>query len=360
MYVSNADGTLGRRAGQVTAQGLAGAARKEMVAAAPAGKGGGTAEGSNTAAVTSNGAETPRPPPPDLVLSESYDFAKYQADVRSAARAAGGWFNFILGGGEMSRLSRSISRWAGYDEDDLSPGHAKAVQVIRSIFGYNEWADMMCRSYLQSEEGSTFMSRTGYTSVDITGEREYVEPCKGIPGVSASTGNFTLPNGTQINCNPFHIYRISGEAVPGEVAMEFDVYLSRDGTGKDFDEGQDLHLYYDEETDEYLKVSLNRSGTRWSLSGPNMFIYEAYELYDKACIKFTERTFGNMINIMAMPAWDWDDMNPYCNTIKDAYASQTYAGGEESRRTGGGIPTPSAPTAGGATPGSGGIGPGAG
>jgi hypothetical protein len=257
---------------------------------------------------------------------------EFGGELRRAAAAAGGWISYLQPG-ETTRLVRSISRWAGYDEDNLGETQATVVEWMQNVFGYMNWADMACRTEISTEEGSSFVSRSGYTSIDIEGEVQEVIPCGDI-----SSGDFTLPNGSSINCAHYYKYKISGEAVPAEVAMSFHVYLNGAGSDVSYDENTDLHLY------DGALTELNRSGTRWSLSGANMFTYESYVLFNKACLQFTGESFANLQRVI--PAL-YDDDNPYCNTIKPAYDSQA-VGDIDNPASGGGL-GPAAPSGAGET-----------
>jgi hypothetical protein len=263
--------------------------------------------------------------------------------LASEARRAGGWFNFWLGEQETQKFTRAISRWAGYDEDN--PYCPECVEGIRLAFSYDAWADMICRFNLVSDQGTSFISRSGYTSIDVEGEKKLINPCPNM-GVDS----YTLPNGTVISCQTYYQYKISGEAVPAEMDMEFDVYLNGRGSGVGYDEETDMHLYGGQ------KVKLNRSGAPWSLSGPNMFVYETYYDFDKVCIQFTGDSFTKLQMIMPVL---YDSDNPYCNNIKDAFVSQTAA---EKAAEGAAILSPTlpsgpAPSGAGAGGGGGGTGP---
>ncbi|MBN1544084.1 hypothetical protein JW898_01325 [Candidatus Woesearchaeota archaeon] len=269
------------------------------------------------------------------------------AQLVNAARRAGGWFNFWLGEQENQRFARMVSRWAGYDEDNPLCPHC--VEWLHKVFGYDAWADMACRKNLMSGEyGTTFVSRSGFTSFDIEGERKIVFPC----GEAETRESFPLPNGSTRNCAPYYDYKVSGGAVPSETDMEFKVYLNAEGTGTGFDALQDLSVYYDELTNESANIKLNRSGEPWSLSGPNMFVYQSYVAYDKACLQFTDDTIDKIQNII--PSF-YDENNPYCNTISEAYVSQSISE-EES----GSVAARTVAAAGGGTagPGGGTVGPG--
>lgn len=268
--------------------------------------------------------------------------------LANAARRAGGWFNFFLGEQENQRFARMVSRWAGYDEDN--PACPQCVEWLHKVFGYDAWADMACRKNLMSGEyGTTFVSRSGFTSFDITGEKKIIYPC----GEDEVRGAFPLPNGSTMNCAPYYDYKVSGSATPAETDMEFKVYLNAEDTGTGFDALQDLSVYYDELTNESANIKLNRSGAPWSLSGPNMFVYQSYDAYDRVCMHFTADTMNKIQNII--PAF-YDENNPYCNTIRDAYVSQRISA-EDAR---GSAPARVGTTGGGGTAGPGGgvVGPG--
>jgi hypothetical protein len=55
--------------------------------------------------------------------------------------------------------------------------------------------------------------------------------------------------------------------------------------------------------------------------------------------------------VIPLNAWELDDLNPYCNTIKDAYDAQRV--GDDDSSTASGVPTattPREPTGGGVGP----------
>ncbi len=271
-------------------------------------------------------------------------------NMKATIAGGGGWVGYWSSGGEEMRAARGLSRLFGYDEDYISPWKAKVVDAIQTAFDYNRWIDKICLSNLKSKEGKTFISPSGYTSVDIEGEYQVINPCGSI-----STGDMTLPNGTVVNCRKYYKYKITGEAVPAEVEMTFDVYLNRKGQGsKKYDSQYDLHPY------NGTKIHLNRSGERWSFIGPSIFNYESYNEYDQACIQFTEKSFANLKLVITALS---DDDNPLCNEIKPAYVSQVAKSREDQlEESGGGVPNVavSEPTAsgsgGGAAGTSGGVG----
>lgn len=309
---------------------------------------GGEEEGEVTPVVTWGSGDAPDRPPNRAFGEITWN------SLAAAARRSGGWFNFFLGEESTQRFARSISRWAGYDEDNPACPHC--VAWIHNAFSYEAWADMACRrNYLTGDKGTTFLSRSGYTSLDIEGEKKQVFPC----GKDVVSETFQLPNGSAVDCRPYYEYKISGYANPAEVQMEFDVYLNRKDSDRGFEAGEDLHLYYDSVEDEYIKIKLNRSGAPWSLSGANMLVYRAYEEYDKACIKFTKDSFRLIQTVIPINADELDDMNPYCNNIKDAFVSQTVGEDEDGGGSGRGLPGGTSPGTGGEVgPGGGNIGPG--
>ncbi|MFH1669905.1 MAG: hypothetical protein ABIA62_08320, partial [Candidatus Woesearchaeota archaeon] len=232
-----------------------------------------------------------------------------------AAGAAGGWANWIMDGGEMMTIGRGIGRLAGFDEQNRDPFWAAANEYIGIVFGFEAKVAEICRHHLISpEQGSSFVSPSGNTVIDIAGEKKYVEPCLGM-----SSGMSTMADGSEVNCTPYIEYKISGEAVPAEIAMTFDVYLSDDnakyGSG-------DLHLYGGK------KIELNRSGTPWRLYGPSIVIHRSNkvaesEQYNYACLEFTEKSFANLQNLI-LALHDGD--NPLCNKIPTTEKKATRTG----------------------------------
>ncbi|NQU78446.1 hypothetical protein HQ545_01630, partial [Candidatus Woesearchaeota archaeon] len=241
-----------------------------------------------------------------------------------AANKYGGWVGLFMKPGEAAGLAGNIARWAGYDADSMSEGQAATLLWFQNAFGYDAWAGKMCRTQLISEEGTTFVSASGHTSIDISGEREIIDPCAGH-------GDWKLThNNTAADCTKYYQYRITGEAVPAEVYMEFDVYLNDADTGIEYNIGKDDHLYWDEMEGEGLLVKLNRSGERWSLAGMNMVVYETEADFDKVCLRFTERSFENMQTVIqALRNKD----NPFCNKIIDAEPRQDGKEKEAARRS---------------------------
>jgi hypothetical protein len=236
------------------------------------------------------------------------------------AERQGGWVNYFLKEGDNQRLARSISRWAGYDED--TPWCPGCVAWINNLFGYDAWADSLCSSYFKSEEGSTFLvSRSGYTSVDIEGEKKEIFPC----GKDITDSDYALPNGSTVDCRNFYRYKITGSVVPGEVALEFNVYLNKADSSESLEKEKDLLLYADK-NGEPVRVKLNRSGTPWMLSGPTIFVYDSYNDYESACLNFNGPSIDLLMTVVPIMTVKKNDLNPFCNPIKlldeDNYATQ--------------------------------------
>jgi hypothetical protein len=212
---------------------------------------------------------------------------EFVANVRSQ----GGWFGAFFRSGPQQQFWRSVGRWSGIDEPVWDAG-VIFFQQWSPINWANAW---ICERELGEDSGQQFaMSNTGMSWVSAEGVRTVVDPCPF--GLESKTSSANM------SCKPFFVYRLSGEAMPAETRIYFNVKL----------QPGDVDLY------DGQMVKLEQGSAKWSLSGTRMHVFNSSKTYTQVCIDFDDDTFDELRTVFI--ALD-SDQDPLCNDIQDISAA---------------------------------------
>ncbi|MBI4739041.1 hypothetical protein HY772_05785 [Candidatus Woesearchaeota archaeon] len=238
----------------------------------------GDAKDNKAAAVTGGDDEKDSPSRPAFGKVTTEGFIK-------RVQASGGWASAFFKPGSNQQFWISIGRWYGVQE----PAWPGFVDFMQSWSPTNLANSIFCENRLGDDTGQRIgMSNSGRSWISAEGVKIRVNPCPtGLAGKTPSSN---------ISCKPYWLYRISGEAMPSEVRLYFNVKL----------QPGNIDMY------DGFTIKAEKGSTKWSLSGTNMFVFNSTKEYTQVCIDFDDGTFTEVQTVFL--ALDNDD-DPLCNDI---------------------------------------------
>ncbi|MBI5397998.1 hypothetical protein HZB03_00910 [Candidatus Woesearchaeota archaeon] len=238
----------------------------------------GEAKDNKAAAVTGGDDEKDSPSRPAFSKVTTEGFLK-------RVQLSGGWASAFFKPGSQQAFWRSIGRWSGVHE----PAWPGFVDFMQSWSPTNLANSIFCENRLGDDTGQRIgMSNSGLSWISAEGVKIRVNPCPaGLAGKTPSSN---------ISCSPYWLYRISGEAVPTEVRLYFNVKLLPGN----------VDMY------DGFTIKAEKGSAKWSLSGTNMFVFNSTKEYTQVCIDFDDSTFTEVQTVFL--ALDNDD-DPLCNDI---------------------------------------------